>query len=273
MVKKVLLLLVLVGIVLISSILQRVGEQMPHSKNKPAAISSPSPSVATPTSGAHPVALVYRGPAGCDGCPEAAAALLQSSKWNFDVKYVGPNETLSISEGLKLPNVKLYVQPGGNASVWPAYLHVRRSASDIRNFVNSGGRYLGICMGGYLAGTRPGFNLLPADTDQYITSPGATVKNTKDTIVPVNWRGKSRYMYFQDGSYFILNSAATGATVLATYTNGKIAAMVAPYGKGKVGVSGPHPEAPEEWYRAHNLVNPHGISPDLGHDLIDTLMQ
>jgi hypothetical protein len=28
--------------------------------------------------------------------------------------------------------------------------------------------------------------------------------------------------------------------VLATYTNGEIAALVAPYGKGKVGVSGPH---------------------------------
>ena len=260
MVKRVLLpiILVLVSIVLIFSIFQHY---------KPAANSSPS------LSGAHPVALVYRGPAGCDGCSEATAALLQSSKWNFDVKYVGPHESLSISDGLKLPNVKLYAQPGGSGNVWSAYLHLWWSAGDIKNFVNSGGRYLGICMGGYLAGTQPGFNLLPGDTNQYITSPGATVKNTQDTIVQVNWRGKPRYMYFQDGSYFLLNSGAAGVTVLGTYTNGEIAAMVAPHGKGKVGVSGPHPEATEEWYRVHNLVNPYGMSQDLGHDLIDTLMQ
>ncbi len=61
--------------------------------------------------------------------------------------------------------------------------------------------------------------------------------------------------------------------VLATYTNGKIAALVAPYGKGKVGVSGPHPEATAEWYEASHLVNPEGMHADLGYDLIDTLMR
>ena len=60
---------------------------------------------------------------------------------------------------------------------------------------------------------------------------------------------------------------------LATYTNGKIAALVAAYGKGKVGVSGPHPEATAEWYAAHHLVTPEGVNADLGYDLIATLMQ
>jgi glutamine amidotransferase-like uncharacterized protein len=224
------------------------------------------------STGIRPVALVYRGPAGCPGCSEAVAALLQSSKWGFDVKYVGPNESLSISDGLKLPNVKLYAQPGGGANVSRAYRRLKSDASDIQNFVKNGGRYLGICMGGYLAGATPGFKLLPGDTNEFITSPGATVKNTKDTIVQVNWRGKSRYMYFQDGPYFILNRGATGVTVLATYTNGEIAAMVAPYGKGKVGGSGLHPEADRSWYSAYDLPYP-GSTQDLGNDLIDTLMQ
>jgi glutamine amidotransferase-like uncharacterized protein len=222
--------------------------------------------------GTRPVALVYRGPAGCPGCSEAVAALLQSSQWSFDVKYVGPNESLSVSEGLKLANVKLYAQPGGGSSVSKAYRQLQHDANDIQNFVKNGGRYLGICMGGYLAGATPGFNLLPGDTNQFIASPGATVKNTKDTIVQVNWRGKSRSMYFQDGPYFILNSGATGVTVLATYTNGEIAAMVGHYGQGKVGGSGPHPEADRSWYSAYNLPYP-GSTQDLGHDLIDMLMQ
>ncbi len=45
---------------------------------------------------------------------------------------------------------------------------------------------------------------------------------------------------------------STGITVQGRYTNGAIAALVAPYGRGKVGLCGPHP--------------------DLGDDLIDTFM-
>ena len=238
----------------------------------PTATPAPSGVDSSVSTGARPVALVYRGPAGCPGCSEAVAALLHSSKWGFDVKYVGPNEPLSISDGLKLPNVKLYAQPGGNDSLSQAYRRLRSDARDIQNFVKNGGRYLGICLGGYLAGATPGFNLLPGDTDEFFTSPGATVKNTKDTTVDVNWRGQSRSMYFQDGPYFILNRGASGVTVLATYTNGEIAAMVAPYGKGKVGGSGPHPEADRSWYSAYNLPYP-GSTQDLGNDLINTLMQ
>jgi glutamine amidotransferase-like uncharacterized protein len=227
-------------------------------------------SIPVPTS--RPVALVYRGPAGCSGCSEAVAALLQNSKWNFDVQYVGPKEHLRISAAV-LKSATLYAQPGGDGSLSQAYHRLQRDASVIQNFVKSGGHYLGICMGGYLAGMHPGFKLLPGDTDSFISSPQASVTTTADTIIKVNWRDQPRYMYFQDGPYFILKRDATGVTVLATYTNGKIAAMVAPYGKGRIGVSGPHPEAAADWYNAYHLVDPDGPDADLGHDLIDTLMR
>ena len=222
--------------------------------------------------GRHPLALVYRGPAGCEGCSEAVARLLQSSQWGFDVKYVGPKEPLKLGAAI-LKSAVLYAQPGGGKSLSKAYRRLKDSASDIRNFVNSGGHYLGICMGGYLAGATPGFHLLPGNTDEFITSRGAGVRTSTDTIVKVNWRNQPRWMYFQDGPYFILNSGATGVTVLATYTNGKIAALVTPYGKGKVGVVGPHPEADARWYADSKLVDPDGLDAKLGHDLIDTLMQ
>ncbi len=44
-----------------------------------------------------PLALVYREPASCSGCSEAAAALLQSSRWDFAIQYVGPQERLQLS--------------------------------------------------------------------------------------------------------------------------------------------------------------------------------
>jgi glutamine amidotransferase-like uncharacterized protein len=213
-------------------------------------------------------ALVYRGPAACAECPEALAALLRSSAWGFDVRYVGPDVSPTA-----LATAALYAQPGGGNSVKRAYRHMRGSAGPIRDYVRSGGRYLGICMGGYLAGHWRGLRLLPEDTDQFITSPGAGVTTAEDTLVDVDWGGCRHRMFFQDGPVFRLPAAVSAqATVLARYAaNGEIAAMVAPFGRGRVGVCGPHPEAPDDWYEAHDLPVGRSSAP-LGHDLIDVLM-
>jgi glutamine amidotransferase-like uncharacterized protein len=216
-------------------------------------------------------ALVYRGPAACEGCAEAVAALLRSCQ-RFEVSYVGPDEDLALTDAV-LRSASLYAQPGGGNSVRKAYRQMRRSAPAIRDYVWSGGRYLGICMGAYLAGTWRGFRFLPDDTDQFITSPGADVTTDADTLVQVDWRGVRRHMFFQDGTVFPLGSRTTAVTVLARYaSNGMPAALVTPFGRGRVGVCGPHPEAPPAWYNAHGLTNPDGIRPDLGHDLIHSLM-
>jgi glutamine amidotransferase-like uncharacterized protein len=226
-------------------------------------------STSTTTNESH-LALVYRGPAACnDGCPEAAAALLKKSPYKFTVQYVGPNDTPITPELLKTADI--YVQPGGGDDLDTAWQSVQSIARPIRDFVKNGGHYLGFCMGGYLAGQDPGYNLLPGDAGEYVGSPGATVKTTDDALVQVSWRGKRRAMFFQDGNYVTLNPGAK-ATVLAKFPNNEIAAVVTPYGKGKVGVSGPHPEADQTWYSFNGLDDPDGVDADLGLDLIDTLM-
>lgn len=218
------------------------------------------------------VALVYRGPASCEGCAEAVAALLHESRWGFDVAYVGPREELRMTEAV-LASAALYAQPGGGNSVRRAFRQIRRSAAVITEYTRSGGRYLGICMGAYLAGSWAGFGFLP-DTDQFITSIGADVTTSKDTVVAVDWRGRRRHMFFQDGAVLTPAAETPGVDVLARYaSNGEIAALAAPFGRGRIALSGPHPEAPADWYRSHRLENPDGISYDLGCDLIDALMQ
>jgi glutamine amidotransferase-like uncharacterized protein len=215
-----------------------------------------------------PIALVYRGPASCSGCSEAVAALLKSSQCNFDVRYVGPKESLSVQAGLKLPNAKVFAQPGG-PSVSKAFSKLKADAPAVRNFVSNGGRYLGFCLGAYLVDNDPGYGF-GIDTYQYIRTQGATINHTRDTIVKTYWSGQQRYMFFQDGNFFYPQSKLN---VLATYTNGQIAAMVAPYGLGKVGGVGPHPEADASWYSTYRLTDPDGLDADLGHRLIDATMQ
>lgn len=220
----------------------------------------------------NPIALVYRGPAACSGCSEAIAVLLEKDPtYDFNVIYVGPDEKLSVQDGLKLKNAVLYAQPGGREYLDQDYRKMKSDIPAIQSFVQNGGRYLGICMGGYLVDNDPGFDL-GLNTEQYISLPDATVKTEKDSVIEVSWRGNTRWMYFQDGSYFIPDSNVKGQTILATYTNGKVAAMVQPYGKGKIGVSGPHPEADASWYE-DGLTDPDGLDADLFYDLINTLMQ
>jgi glutamine amidotransferase-like uncharacterized protein len=268
------LMLVVLCLSLCTTLLTGCGEEETNHATQPGnattSVAQRQGSAANPS--ARPIALIYRGPAGCAGCSEAAAALLQSSKWGFDVRYVGPNESLQLSDQT-LKMATLYVQPGGDGTVEEAFAYLQDSAPAIRDFIASGGRYLGLCMGGYLAGSDPGFNIIPGDTDEFITTRQASVKTEADTVTPILWRNRQRYMYFQDGPYFILSQGASGVDTLATYTNGKIAALVSPYEKGKVGVVGPHPEATASWYNDYHLTDPDGLDTDLGRDLVDTLMQ
>jgi glutamine amidotransferase-like uncharacterized protein len=221
---------------------------------------------APPRPDTRPVALVYRGPAACSGCAEAVAALLEHGPVSFRAVYCGPDEQVPLSAS-SLAGAAVYAQPGGG-SVSPAWRRMRQHADEIRNWVRGGGSYLGFCLGAYLAGSTPGFGLLPGDTSQYVGSRGATVDTTDDTVVAVRWRGQPRHLFFQDGPYFKLNKDAD-ATVLASYDNGLPAAVVTSFGSGRVGVVGPHPEADQSWYSA-GLKNPDGIRPDLGYDLIQT---
>ncbi|HYH24317.1 MAG TPA: hypothetical protein VD834_03130, partial [Blastococcus sp.] len=57
-----------------------------------------------------------------------------------------------------------------------------------------------------------------------------------------------------------------------TYDNGLPAAVVAPFGRGAVGVVGPHPEASPDWYRDSGLPVPSDLRADLTQDLVDRVM-
>jgi glutamine amidotransferase-like uncharacterized protein len=220
--------------------------------------------------GGQALALVYRGPAADSECSEAAADLLHRSRWDLDVHYVGPRERLRLSADL-LSATTLYTQPGGG-DLGRAYRKLRRHATALRDYVGSGGRYLGFCLGAYLAGEEPGFGLLPGDTDQYISSHGATVTTYRDAVIEITWGGHVREVYFQDGPWFDLDRHRGPADILATYDNGLPAALVAPYGRGVVGVVGPHPEATPAWFTDVGLRPPEPLATDLGLELVDRVM-
>lgn len=132
-------------------------------------------------------------------------------------------------------------------------------APALRSFIATGGRYIGFCLGAYMAGHDPGFSLLPPSdaVSQEIEAPNAQVTTEEDAIVQVDWTfstGKKagqteakRWVYFQDGPMFSV-AEGSAARVLARYSSsGDVAAVVCRFGEGWVAGVGPHPEADGDW--------------------------
>ncbi|MBK8463059.1 MAG: hypothetical protein IPL36_08515 [Nigerium sp.] len=211
---------------------------------------------------ARPVAVVYRGRASLPGCPEAAADVLASSPYGFRVAFARRRPA-------SLDGVALYCQPGGG-ELLPAWRRLRRSSGVIGDYVRSGGRYLGFCLGGYLAGDDPGFGLLEGAVDTYVGSRGSEVADETARIIDVTWAGERRAVYFQDGCTF---TAGPATEVVARYANGLPAAVVAACGSGRVAVTGPHPEATDDWFVDDGLPPVTRRTTDLAHDLIRRLME
>ncbi len=244
-----------------------------------------------------PLALVYRGPvAGCKGCAEAIAEVLKAAKYGLEVKFVGPNEELPLSVET-LRTAAVYAQPGGDGSAAKASALIEDELGGkeaLAEWVRKGGRYYGTCLGAYLAGKPEGwdgvttdtsgwgFGLLPGLVGQWIRSPHAAVSNTKEAVVEVVWEGESRWLFFQDGPHFDIPPHFTEdaqVRVMATYkSNGLPAAAVAPLGRGKVAVVGPHPEATHHWFDRSGLEDPSdpdgtkGHALDLARNLVDQLL-
>ncbi|MEV7422807.1 MULTISPECIES: BPL-N domain-containing protein [unclassified Streptomyces] len=229
------------------------------------ALGMPRPTAA---SGAGPVALVYRGRSQEDrDCADTVVDLLAQGPWGLEVRTVGPRGDLPLSSGT-LASAQLYAQPGGG-SLAPAYQQLKQHKEAIRDFVRQGGHYLGFCLGGYLAGEEDGFGLLSGTVDQYIITKGATVITEEDALIELDWRGRRRTLFFQDGAYFA-PAPHPDTTVLATYTNGLTAALVTSYGAGRVAVVGPHPEATDDWFTDATL--PFQDTHDLALDFVTTAL-
>lgn len=195
---------------------------------------------------------IYRGPAGCEGCSEAVARAFERTDSDFSIEFVGPGEETAVGD-VSLKVFDIYVQPGGGQDIPGAMEDLGNDgASAIRAFVEEGGKFLGLCMGAYLA-SASNLGLITDDLDSEVGRPGFPVTTIADTSVAVIWDGEDDQVFFQDGPYFIAHAGEAGYEQIALYQNGDIAAARYAFGKGVVVLSGPHPEAEKEWFSAADL--------------------
>ena len=137
---------------------------------------------------------------------------------------------------------RLLIVPGGN------FIDIGNSLSsgttaNIRNAVQKGLNYLGICAGGFLAGASSHYNSLNLTSGVNFGFYSAENQGIrKATVAIVAAGGPTLDQYWEDGPQF------TGwGGIVAKYPDGTPAIVEGAFGKGWVILTGVHPEAPEAW--------------------------
>jgi len=168
-----------------------------------------------------------------------------SPAYNF--KIFGKNTV----EDCFFDDVDIVAFPGGVGDSESFYRLFRNNGPRIRDFVNQGGYYLGICMGAYWAGSHY-FDILDGvDAVQYIRRPGTDTRRPHAKGLDVMWRRQPEKMFFYDGCALVGNQKRF--KTIATYANGDAMAIM----QGRIGLIGCHPESEKFWYDGWSWMKPH----------------
>mgnify|MGYP003336369085 FL=1 len=158
--------------------------------------------------------------------------------------------------------------PGGIGDADKFEMCFEHNRKAVNKFLNRGGKYLGICMGGYWAGSEY-FNILKdCDTTQYITRPNTDTRRPHAKNLSVEWNGKLEKMFFYDGFAVVGNN---NFETIGRYMNGDPMAII----QGNIGMIGCHPEATKHWYDSYSWMknkyhNQHRLLLEFVNKLMET---
>ena len=149
-------------------------------------------------------------------------------------------------------DIQITAFPGGIGDS-DSYEHLfRENGNTIKQFVGRGGKYLGICMGGYWAADYY-FDLLDGiHAEQYIKRPNTDTRRPHAKNQQVLWNGEEQRMFFYDGPAFTGPGLAR-SEIVSLYPNGDPMALI----QDNIGVIGCHPESTPHWYNTYSWMKPH----------------
>ena len=168
---------------------------------------------------------------------------------------------------------EMMIFPGGlgdDASFYRIFADDRNKV--VKDYIDNGGKYLGICMGAYW-GDKDFFDLLTdARVEQYIKRPGTDTRRPHPKAIDIKWKEHEGKMYFYDGCC-ITGDESTFEVIARYKGNNDPMAIV----QNRVGLIGCHPEADRYWYMSKR--NPymakhwnHGFNKTLLREFVDYLI-
>lgn len=207
--------------------------------------------------------LIYAGDAAAYGDPEALTAIAQSK--GLTSKTVTSDELNQMSLD-DLSKFGVIAWPGGYAGQMSKSL-TDQARDNIRRAVQERGvGYVGICAGAFIAvtpDTKTGLSVVAAPELPYYHLED---EGTDDAMVGVNFvQGGARQMVWWGGP----SLPEWKGGVIARYSDNNQPAMAQTWsGNGLVILSGPHPEAPEDWRTKLGLTDSDGLDQDYAGQML-----
>ena len=152
----------------------------------------------------------------------------------------------NVVEDVFFDDVDMVAFPGGigDSETWHSIL--KPNKKKVIEFVQSGGKYLGICMGAYWAGSHY-FNILDdVDATRYLKRPGTDTHRPHAKNISIKWQEKSTNMFWYDGCALVGNKHKF--QTIATYANNDPMAII----QKNIGLIGCHPESEKFWYDSYS---------------------
>ena len=173
---------------------------------------------------------------------QSANGVMKALGNEYNFKIFSKNEV----ENVFFDDVDLIAVPGGFGDAATFNRLFKANGKAVKDFVASGGKYLGICMGAYWAGSHY-FNILDSvDAVQYITQPNTDTRRPHAKDMNIVWQGHPNRMFFYDGCALVGDN--TKFTTIATYANGDAMAII----QNNIGLIGCHPESQQFWYDSYS---------------------
>ena len=157
---------------------------------------------------------------------------------HYNFKIFGSNEV----EDVFFDDVDIVAFPGGDGDSESWHRLLKANKQHVLDFVARGGKYLGICMGAYWAGSHYFDILDKVDAVQYITQPNTDTRRPHAKDINIVWQGHPNRMFFYDGCALVGDT--NKFNTIATYANGNAMAII----QNNIGLIGCHPEAEQFWY-------------------------
>lgn len=143
-------------------------------------------------------------------------------------------------------DVDIVCIPGGIGDASSFDYLLSENGDRIKQFVQRGGKYLGICMGAYWAGRHYLDMLDGVDAEQYITRPNTDTRRPHAKNLNIIWNGQHEQMFFYDGCALVGDESKF--QTVARYANGDPMAII----QDRIGLIGCHPESELHWYESYS---------------------
>jgi glutamine amidotransferase-like uncharacterized protein len=224
-------------------------------------------------------ALVYAGDAAAFGDPEAISEILDSKKMTYHTVSSSELDSMSLDE---LSQYGMIIWPGGYAGQMSSSLQDSTREKIRKAVTENGVSYVGICAGAFIAVSAPakagaagpswGLSLMtnPKDPTSLLPYYHLEDEGTEDAMVNLKMSdGSTRSLVWWGGPY--LPEVPKG--VIARYEDTKEPAIIQTWaGKGFVILSGPHPEAPDNWRTKLGLTDSDGSDQDMAGNLFSAAL-